>query len=99
MADLPAPRGGHTAATLRGHIHVTGGEDLAAGSTFADHWVYEPATDRWHIGPAMPTARHGLDSTAVDAGWYVVGGGTSAGYRTFFTLTAVIEVYTPSKHK
>lgn len=99
MADLPAPRGGHTAATLRGLIHVTGGEDLSSGATFADHWVYDPATDRWSPGPAMPTARHGLDSAADEKGWYVIGGGTGAGALTFLTLTSLIEVYTNRKQE
>ena len=93
MADLPAPRGGHTAARLKGLIHVTGGEDLATGDTFGSHWVYDPATDRWKVEPAMPTARHGLDSATAGESWYVVGGGTSAGRRTLFTLTGLIEIY------
>ncbi len=93
MADLPAPRGGHTAAAVKGRIHVTGGEDLASGDTFANHWFYDPMADGWTAEPAMPTARHGLDSAAVDERWYVVGGGTGAGGRTFFTLTDLIEVY------
>ena len=97
MADLPVPRGGHTAATLKGRIHVTGGEDLTSGDTFADHWVYDPDMDRWTSDQAMPTARHGLDSTADDESWYVVGGGTGAGGRTFFTLTDLIEVYMPRR--
>jgi N-acetylneuraminic acid mutarotase len=99
MADLPAPRGGHTAANLKGLIHVTGGEDLSSGNTFADHWVYDPATDRWNSNLAMPTARHGLDSAAADERWYVVGGGTGAGARTFLTLTSLIEVYIHRKQK
>jgi hypothetical protein len=41
----------------------------------------------------MPTARHGLDSATDDERWYVVGGGTGAGARTFITLTSLIEVY------
>ncbi len=93
MADLPAPRGGHTAATIEERIHVTGGEDLASGDTFSDHWAYDPATDRWTAEPPMPTARHGLDSAVHSQRWYVVGGGTGAGARTFFTLTNLIEVY------
>lgn len=93
MADLPAPRGGHTAATIEERIHVTGGEDLASADTFSDHWAYDPATDHWTAEPPMPTARHGLDSAAHGQRWYVVGGGTGAGARTFFTLTNLIEVY------
>ena len=82
-------------SSLKGRIHVTGGEDLASGDTFADHWVYDPATDRWNSNLAMPTARHGLDSAADDESWYVIGGGTGAGSRTFLTLTYLIEVYMP----
>lgn len=93
MADLPAPRGGHTAATMKDLIHVTGGEDLASADTFGNHWVYDPAADRWKVKPAMPTARHGLDSAADGESWYVVGGGTSAGRRTLFTLTGSIEIF------
>ncbi|MCH8240244.1 MAG: hypothetical protein IIB62_09380, partial [Proteobacteria bacterium] len=70
-----------------------------SGNTFADHWVYDPAMDRWNSKPAMPSARHGLDSAADDASWYAVGGGTGAGARTFLTLTGSIEVYTPGKQK
>jgi hypothetical protein len=93
MADLPTPRGGHTAATIEERIHVTGGEDLASADTFSDHWAYDPATDHWTAETPMPTARHGLDSAAHGQRWYVVGGGTGAGARTFFTLTNLIEVY------
>jgi N-acetylneuraminic acid mutarotase len=93
VAALPAPRGGHTAATIEDRIHVAGGEDLGSGDTFSDHWAYDPASDRWIAEAPMPTARHGLDSTAHGQRWFVVGGGTGAGARTFFTLTNLIEVY------
>jgi hypothetical protein len=61
--------------------------------------VYDPAADRWNSSLAMPTARHGLDSAADDERWYVVGGGTGAGVRTFLTLTSLNEVYTNRKKK
>ena len=93
MSGLPAVRGGHTAATINGRIHVTGGEDIAAGKVFADHWVYTPNENRWNAGPAMPTARHGIDSVAYGERWYVIGGGTAAGYRTIFAMTGSVEVY------
>lgn len=95
ISDLPAPRGGHTAASIQGRIHVTGGEDLDAGVTFAEHWVYDPAADRWDPAPAMPTARHGVDSAAIAGRWYVPGGGKSAGYWTILSLTSRLEIYTP----
>ncbi len=45
----------------------------------------------------MPTARHGLGSAVVGKRWFVAGGGTGAGARTFFTLTDLIEIYSAGK--
>lgn len=92
-SDLPAPRGGHTAATIKGRIHVTRGEDITLGRVFADHWVYDPDVDRWIAELAMPTARHGIDSAVSAESWYVIGGGTAAGYWTIFALTNLVEAY------
>jgi N-acetylneuraminic acid mutarotase len=92
-SDLPAARGGHTAAALNGRIHVTGGEDITAGKVFAEHWVYDPTADRWDAGPPMPTARHGTDSAAYGDEWYVIGGGTAAGWCTLISLSDRVEVY------
>jgi len=36
--------------------------------------VYDPETDTWVAGPAMPTARYGLDVAVVDDMLYVIGG-------------------------
>jgi N-acetylneuraminic acid mutarotase len=90
---LPAPRGGHTAATVNGYIHVTGGEDIGSRSVFADHWVYHPDADHWHEAPALPAARHGVDSAAIGTDWYVIGGATAAGYRTLLTLSHLVDIY------
>src|SRR2546423_12615539 len=74
---MPSRRGGLAAAVLDGAIHVIGGE--TRGSVFANHEVYDPATDRWTTASALPVARHGLAAAAVGGKLYVIGGGPKAG--------------------
>ena len=93
--DMPTPRGGLTAAALAGRLHVTGGEDLGTGATFAEHEVHDPATGRWTTATPMPTARHGLTSQVIDERWCVIGGGAKAGAMTFVSLTDLVEIFTP----
>ena len=57
LADLPAPRGGFSGATVGGRIHVTGGEALGSFTTYAEHWAYDPAQNKMarhaaHVGAA-----------------------------------------------
>jgi N-acetylneuraminic acid mutarotase len=92
---MPTARGGLTAAALDGRLHVAGGEDLDPGATFAEHEVYDPATDSWTAAAPMPTARHGLTSQAVADRWYVIGGGARAGAMTFVSLTDLVESFAP----
>jgi N-acetylneuraminic acid mutarotase len=94
-ADMSTRRGGLTASVLGGRIHVTGGEDLDTGDTYAAHEVYDPAADRWATEAPMPTARHGLASGVIGGRWYVVGGGEQAGARTFLSLSDAVEVFQP----
>ena len=93
--DMIFPRGGFTAATLGGRIHVTGGEDLVAGRTFAQHQVYDPAARGWSLLPELPKARHGLASAVADGRWYVIGGATRAGMLTLVSLSDRVAVFAP----
>jgi len=86
---MPSRRGGLAAAVLAGKIDVVGGE--ARHSVFANHEVYDPATDRWATAPALPTARHGLAAAAVGDKLYVIGGGP----RPNFAQTDAVDVFTP----
>jgi hypothetical protein len=86
---MPSRRGGLDAVVLEGKIHTFGGETRTG--TFANHEVYDPATDRWSLAPALPTPRHGLAVAAVGGRIYVIGGGPHAG----FAQTDVVEVFTP----
>jgi N-acetylneuraminic acid mutarotase len=55
--------------------------------------VYDPKTDTWVSGPAMPTARYGLGVAVVDNGLYAIGG--REGWFGSPT-SAANERYTPS---
>jgi len=55
--------------------------------------VYDPETDTWVAGPAMPTARYGLGVAVVDDSLYAIGGREGwVGYP----VSAANERYTPA---
>jgi hypothetical protein len=74
---------------LDGKIHVVGGETRA--SVFANHEVYDPATDRWGPALPLPIGRHGLAAAALGGKLYVIGGGPRAG----FAQTDAVDVFAP----
>ena len=56
-------------------IYLIGGTDLQAGDRGpAPVEVYDPATERWHLLPAMPTIRQPFAVAAVNGNIYVLGG-------------------------
>jgi N-acetylneuraminic acid mutarotase len=91
LPDLPTPRGGSAAGLIGDAIHVAGGENLNAMSTYAEHEVLDLATMTWSKGPDLPTKRHGLASAVIDGRWYVIGGGRAAG----LSVTDIVEIFTP----
>ncbi len=93
-APLPTPRGGVAHAVgADGRLHVVGGEGNPDHPTgvFADHEVYDPATDAWEVLPPMPRPRHGMGAVFVDGVLYVPGGAPEAGFGAVDTFTR----YTP----
>lgn len=95
-APLPTPRGGHLGALVDGRIHALGGEGNAtAGSNgvFAEHEVYDPATDAWRAAERMRTPRHGTQAVALGGVLYAIGGATLQG----FGAVAVNEAFAPSR--
>ncbi|MCI0394741.1 MAG: galactose oxidase [Chloroflexi bacterium] len=95
--DMPTARGGLTAATLDGRIHVTGGENFSRrpNCTFAQHEVFDPTTNTWQATAPLPTSRHGLASAVVDGRLYVVGGGTKPAALTLVSTSRRVEIFTP----
>ncbi len=96
MAAMPRARSGHTAAILRGRLHVAGGVAPQALKTYAEHDVYDLATGRWSTAAPLPTPRHGLVSASLNDKWYVIGGGSGAGFFTVFTEAGAVEVFEPT---
>ena len=88
LEPLPQARGGMgTAVFAHGEFWIMGGETLDGPGATADHVysrvdVYNPTTNSWRAGPAMPTARHGifpvLDGTRI----HLAGGGVQAGHSS-----------------
>ncbi len=55
MAPLNTVRSGHGAVALKGKIYVLGGEDIF-GKRLDSVEIYDPSTNKWSYGPAMPRA-------------------------------------------
>lgn len=55
-------------------IWITGGMTGARGNKLNSTEIYDPGTDRWSFGPAMPTARSSLTTVVVDGIIYAIGG-------------------------
>jgi len=70
-------------------IYVIGGGDLF---TYDLNQIYDPATDTWTIGTAMPTPRQNLGVAVLNDTLYAIGGYDIDGD----TYLAVNEKYTPS---
>jgi N-acetylneuraminic acid mutarotase len=85
LAPLPQARGGMgTAVFANGEFWVMGGETVdGPGATADDVYdrvdIYNPTTNSWRAGPAMPTARHGIYPVLEGTRIHVAGGGVQAG--------------------
>lgn len=81
LKPMPQGQAGNAAGVIDGQIVVFGGEYSTPEShgVFPETWVYDPQTDDWTAGPAMPTPRHGLGAVTVDNVIYTFGGATRAG--------------------
>ncbi len=58
-ARMPTPRAHAAVVAFKGRIYVIGGVRIDHNASLQTGLVeiYDPATDRWSTGPAMPTAR------------------------------------------
>jgi len=76
-----------------GEFYIIGGETRnGAGATrkhvYARVDIYDPRTNTWRTGPALPTGRHGIFPLVVDGAIYVAGGGVEPGP----SRSAVMEI-------
>lgn len=75
-AELPAPRTEVAGAVLAGRIVVVGGLTADGGASDRVDF-YDPASNRWEPGPALPLGLHHSGMAAAGNRVYVVGGYTN----------------------
>ena len=86
IAAMPIGRGGTGKAVFfNGEFYILGGETLDGPGATADRVynrvdIYKPSTNTWRLGPAMPTARHGIFPVLHAGRIYVAGGGVKAAF-------------------
>ena len=69
---MPTIRSSLCSGVVGGRIHAIGGG--ASGRALSTVEAYDPASDRWASGPAMPMARWGLSCDALGGKIYAIGG-------------------------
>lgn len=92
---IPTPRVSAAATVVNNRICVVGGYNIFVTTTRTPALnlmeCYDPATDSWSSGPAMPTGRQGLGFDAVGSFAYAVGGDCCFGPG--FQPLATVERY------
>jgi N-acetylneuraminic acid mutarotase len=71
-APLPAPRGGHAAVVMEGHLHVIGGGNSV--STIDDHSIYDPRSNSWSTGTPLPRSLGSPAAVVIGSKLYSIGG-------------------------
>jgi N-acetylneuraminic acid mutarotase len=95
IAPLPQARGGMGKAVyVNGEFYVMGGEThngpgATANKVYSRVDVYNPLTNTWRVGPALPTARHGIFPVLLAGRIYVAAGGIKSGN----SRSAVLEIF------
>jgi len=90
-AELPLPRTEVASAVLDGRIVVAGGLTIdGAASDRVD--VYDPATNTWQVGPALPIGLHHSGMAALDARVYVAGGYTNRAGQDWVAQSRVVSL-------
>ena len=90
VAEMPTPKGFHTASVIDGKIYVIGGgfrgdDQFKYLSTVE---VYDPETDRWTQEPDMPIGKWGHRAEVINENIYIFGGSSAV-----FRPLTMIEVY------
>ncbi len=92
-ASLPKPRAGLAAAVIDGRLHVAGGSTPDPAQTFNEHLSLGAGENAWRTEPELPTARHSMAYALAGNKWYVMGGGSAAGFYTLFSAADAVESY------
>jgi N-acetylneuraminic acid mutarotase len=74
-ADVPLPLEGAAVAAYQGKLWVAGGQQASDPKTKTNEvFVYDPATDDWTVGPALPNQISHATLVPTPSGLYLVGG-------------------------
>lgn len=81
LERMPTARSGGAWASDGKQIYVAGGESQNGAMLSAYRAVesYDPARNRWHVLPSMPTPRHGCAGAIIDNRFYIAGGEAQSG--------------------
>jgi L-ascorbate metabolism protein UlaG (beta-lactamase superfamily)/N-acetylneuraminic acid mutarotase len=103
QAPIPDRRGWFGAALLDNRIYCIGGKRIRAAPERRDSGdaspyeyraslnIYDPAADRWSVGPPMRDPRAGCQAVALDGKLYVIGGSSPK-----FGFLDRVEIYDPA---
>jgi N-acetylneuraminic acid mutarotase len=96
-ADVPLPLEGAAVAAYQGKLWVAGGQQASDPKTKSNEvFVYDPATDDWSVGPALPNQISHATLVPTPAGLYLVGGWLVDGGSTqVLRLDGAQRVWTP----
>lgn len=91
LAELPVPRTEVASAVLDGRIVVVGG--LTADGAASDRVdLYDPATNRWVPGPALPLGLHHSGMAGLGDRVYVAGGYSNGAGQPWVTQSRVMSL-------
>lgn len=90
---LPDARSGIAAAFFQGRIHVFGGRGDDQRTTLSRHSSIAPGENAWTEEAELPSPRTAADAAVLDAGIYLVGGGSGGGFFAPFTALDVTDVF------
>jgi hypothetical protein len=81
-ASMATPRADFAATAVDERIWVLGGVTGVDGTRLNTTEIYDPASDSWRAGPALPTARSAASAATVGQTIYLFGGATPEGAST-----------------
>jgi hypothetical protein len=88
---LRTGRGGHTASVLPdGRVLIAGGWS-SSGQITASVEIFDPTTNSFNLGPAMPGPRGAAAAVTLSDGSILVTGGRKARYRKGLTSTVIYD--------
>ncbi len=93
LSALPSPRADAAGGVVGTMIHVAGGRSNDPMRTFAEHYVFDTANDRWQSAQALPLPRLGAAAAGADGAFVVIGGSGGAGVFSIFTASDVVNIY------